>query len=138
MSDEVRKPSLRDTIEPKSDQLNFDDFVAGPRTVTVTKLSAGSTEQPVIVHVADADTNEALRPFKPCKSMRRVLVSLWGDRGKDWVGKSMTLFGDPSVKWGGVEVGGIRISHVSGIEKSVTLKLTTSKAKRSNYTVDPL
>ena len=137
-SNPPRKPSLRDTIEPKSDQLNYDDVTVGPITVRVVKLSAGSPEQPVIVHVVDAETGAEMRPYKPCKSMRRVLVATWGDKGKDWIGQSMTLFGDPSVKWAGVEIGGIRISHVSGIEKPMKLKLTTSKGKRSDYTVAPL
>jgi hypothetical protein len=92
----------------------------------------------VIVKVVDAATGAELRPFKPCKSMRRVLIAAWGDKGRDWMGKSMTLYGDNGVRFGGVEVGGIRISHVSGISEPLTLKLTTTRSKRSEYTVQPL
>ena len=132
------KMSLRDTIEPKSDQINFDDLIAGPITVRVTGLAAGSAEQPVIVRVSNVATGAAMRDFKPCKSMRRVLVAAWGDKGKDWIGKEMTLYGDPAVKFGGVEVGGIRISHVSGIAEPMRLKLTTARSKRSEYVVQVL
>ena len=132
------KMSLRDTIEPKSDQLNYDDLIAGPLTVRVTGLAAGTPEQPVIVRVQNAATGAAMRDFKPCKSMRRVLIAAWGDKGKDWIGKSMTLYGDTSVKFGGVEVGGIRISHVSGIAAPMRLKLTTTRSKRSEYAVEVL
>jgi len=132
------KFNIRDTIAPKSDQINYDNLMTGPRTVKIVGLAAGSAEQPVIIRIVDASTGDAMQDFKPCKSMRRVLVAVWGDKGKDWMGKSMTLYGDPSVKFGGVEVGGIRISHVSGISEPMKLKLTTSKAKRSEYIVEPL
>lgn len=130
--------SLRDTIVPKSDQLNYDDVVHGAITVKVTGLAAGSQEQPVIVKIVKADTNEPLRDYKPCKSMRRVLILAWGDSGKDWIGKSMTLCADSTVKFGGVEVGGIRVSHVSGINEPVKIKLTTARSKRSEYVVKPI
>lgn len=132
MSDQQKKMSLRDTIEPKSDQLNYDDLIGGPITVKITGLKAGSDEQPVIVEI------EGRRPFKPCKSMRRVMIRVWGDKGRDWIGKRMTLYGDPHVRFGGVEVGGIRISHVSGISEPVTVLLTTTRSKRSEYVVRPL
>lgn len=132
------KMSLRDTIVPKSDQLNYDDVMAGALIVTVTGLGAGSAEQPVIVKVKNADTGEPMRDFKPCKSMRRVLIAAWGDKGKDWIGKRMTLYGDSGVKFGGVEVGGIRISHLSGITETMRLKLTTTRSKRTEYVVEPL
>ena len=127
-----QKMSLRDTIEPKSDQLNYDDVAAKPITDKVVGLAQGSAEQPVIVRL------EKNRDFKPCKSMRRVLIAAWGDKGKDWIGQSLTMYGDPSVKFGGVEVGGIRISHVTGIDKPLTLKLTTTRSKRADYVVKPL
>ena len=129
---------LRDTIVPKSDQLNYDDVMSKPITVTVTGLAAGSAEQPVVVKVADAATGTQLRDYKPCKSMRRVLIALWGDQGKMWKGQSMTLAGDPDVSFGGVKVGGIRVSAVTGIDKPVTLMLTTTRSKRSAYVVNPL
>ncbi len=135
---ESKAMSLRDTIIPKSDQLNYDDLLSGPITYRVKNLSAGNPEQPVVVHLVDAETGQEVRPFKPCKSMRRVLVAAWGDKGKDWVGKSLTLYGDPTVRWAGVEIGGIRISHVSGIDAPLTLKLTTAKGKRSDYKIGVL
>ena len=39
------------TIAPKSDQMNADDLIAGPRTITVTKvLLCGEPDQPVAIH----------------------------------------------------------------------------------------
>ena len=50
----------------------------------------------------------------------------------------MTLYCDPEVKFGGVKVGGIRISHMSHINGRQSLMLTTTRARRSEYFVEPL
>lgn len=126
--------NLRDTVAPKSDQLNADDLIGTTKTIKVTDVTRGTTEQPVNVHYE----NDQGRPYKPCKSMRRVLIGCWGENGKDWVGKSMTLYNDPEVMFGGVKVGGIRISHVSDIDTPIDMSLTVTRSKRKPYRVDPL
>jgi hypothetical protein len=125
---------IRASIQARSDQLNADDLIGQPRTIRVTAVKAHSAEQPVAVHYEGGDG----KPYLPCKSMRRVLVAAWGDRGADWVGRSMTLFQDPEVIFGGVKVGGIRISHVSHIDQPLSVLLTTTRSKRKPYTVKPL
>ena len=126
--------SLKRTIEPKSDQLNYDDLLTGPITVTVKQVIKGpSNDQPVEIII------DGSRPYRPCKTSRRVLISAWGDKGAEWIGKSMTLYGDPEVKFGGVSVGGIRISHLSDIDSpEISFMLTTSRSRRSSYTVKRL
>lgn len=123
-------------IAPKSDQLNADDLIGGPRTITVTRVTGneGNAEQPVNVYF-EGDDN---KPFRPCKSMRRVMVKIWGADASKYVGRSMTLFRDPKVKWGGMEVGGIRISHMTGLQKPETMALTETRSARKPYTVHPL
>lgn len=127
--------NMLSTIVPKSDQMNADDLIGGSRTIKVTRVSLlGEAEQPVAVNFE----GDAGKPFKPCKSMRRVMVALWGPDANAYAGRSMTLYRDPSVLWGGQQVGGIRISHMSDIEKPVTMALTATKASRKPYTVQPL
>jgi hypothetical protein len=122
-------------IVPKSDQINADDFIAGPRTITVTAVSIRpGTEQPVSISY-EGDGN---KPFKPSKGMCRIMVALWGPDANAYVGRSMTLYRDPGVKWGGLEVGGIRISHMSHIEGPHTLALTLTKGNKKPHTVKPL
>jgi hypothetical protein len=70
--------------------------------------------------------------------MRRVLISAWGEYGSQWVGKSVTLFCDPEVVYGGVKVGGIRISHMSDIDSDLALSLTATRGKRKPFTVRKL
>ncbi|MBI1188273.1 MAG: hypothetical protein GC206_13245 [Alphaproteobacteria bacterium] len=125
---------LGSTIAPNSQQLNADDLIAGPITITITRVSSYSAEQPIAIYFE----GDGGKPFLPCKSMRRVLVHVWGREGAGYVGKRLTLFRDPSVMFGGIEVGGIRISHMSGIAEPMTLSLTATRAKRRPYTVKPL
>lgn len=123
------------SIAPKSNQLNADDLLGG-RTITVkiTKVSGVSGEQPIAINY-EGDNN---KPYYPCKSMRRVLVYVWGDKGQEYVGRSMTLYCDPTVKFGGLEVGGIRISYMSHLVKEIVMALTASKSNKKPFTVKPL
>lgn len=120
-------------IEPKSDQINADDFMSGPKTYRIkgVAISPGS-EQPVTIELEDS------KPWRPCKSMSRLLVAAWGADAKEYAGRSVTLYRDPKIKWGGLEVGGIRVSHLSHIEREMVLALTMTKGKRAPYTVKPL
>lgn len=123
-------------IQPKSDQINADDLIGGPRTITITGVSANesSPEQPINIRFEGDDG----KPFRPCKSMRRVMVAVWGADASKYVGRSMTLYRDPKVQFGGMQVGGIRISHMSHIDEKKTMALTATRAKRAPYTVEPL
>jgi len=123
------------TIEPKSDQLNADDLIGGRTlTIEITSVSILAGDQPVALNYKGDNG----KPWKPCKSMRRVLVSAWGSDGNKYVGRRVTLYRDEKVKFGGAEVGGIRISHMSDIDGALTVALTASRAIRKPYTVQPL
>lgn len=125
---------ISNTIEADSTQVNADDLTGAPRTVTITGVSKGTTDQPVNIELAEFPG----RSFRPCKSMRRVLVVAWGTDATLYVGRRMTLFNDTTVKWGGQSVGGVRISHLSHLEDRMTLSLTQARGKRAPFTVDPL
>lgn len=123
------------SVVPKSSQLNFDDMIDGKTiTVKITKVSGQSGDQPIAINY-EGDNG---KPYYPCKSMRRVLIHNWGGNGAEYVGRSLTLYGDPEVKFGGLAVGGIRISHMSHISKEVTLALTATRANKKPFTVRPL
>lgn len=126
---------LRPTIIPKSDQLNAEQLLTGPITITVTEVDvSASKEQPVTVHYVGEDG----RPYKPCLTMRKVLVLAWGHDGTTWAGKSMTLYCDPGVKWGGVEVGGIRIAAMSDIDRPIACSLTATRGKKVQHLIEVL
>mgnify|MGYP000420360861 CR=1 FL=1 len=127
---------MRTVTQPKSDQINADDLVAGPMTIRVRdiKITPG-TEQPVSIYFEGSD-----KAFRPCKTMARMMSApnLWGPDAKQYIGRSLTLYRDPDVKWGGLAIGGIRISHMSHIDGPVKMAVAESKAKRKIHTVQIL
>lgn len=125
---------LSQTIVPKSDQINSEDLLAGPMTVTVESVSRGNAEQPVDIHLVETPG----RAYRPSKTMRRVLVKAWGKESDVYAGRRMTLYRDPEVKFGGQKVGGVKVSHLSHIEKGFSLALTETRGKRTPHTVEPL
>jgi hypothetical protein len=120
----------------KSDQLNADDLISGPRTITITKVTAqaDSADQPVSIHYEGGEG----RPFKPCKTVRRIMVGVWGKDASKYVGRSMTLYRDPSVSFGGMQVGGIRVSHMSHIEDDKTVALLVTRGRKAPFKIKPL
>lgn len=125
---------LTESIAPRSDQLNADDLISGPVTVTIQEVVKGTAEQPVDVRVAEFPG----RAYRPSKSMRRVMVMAWGADSSAYTGRRLTLFRNPEITFGRDKVGGIEIAALSGIEKPLTVALTATRGKRKNFTVKPL
>ena len=125
---------MTQSIAPKSDQLNADDLMAGPVTVTIAEVKAGSAEQPVDVVLVEFPG----RAYRPSKSMRRVMVASWGKEAGTYTGHRLTLYRNPEITFGREKTGGIEISHMSHIDKALTVALTATRGKRKNFTVQPL
>lgn len=125
--------NLRHTIVPKSDQLNAEQLLGGDMVITVTGVALStSPDQPVTIHY----DGENGRPFKPCKTMRKLLIAIWGEDGNQWVGRAMRLWCDPEVKWAGEKVGGIRIKALSHMQAaSADVSLTETRGKKRTYRV---
>jgi len=127
--------NLRDTIDPKSLQMNADDLLNITKVIRITAVKRGSSkEQPIIIEYSGMNG----KPYLPCKSMRRVLIAAWGEDGREWAGRSMKLYTDPEVKFGGVKVGGIRISQLSHMEKEMKLMLTATRGKKDESRITRL
>jgi hypothetical protein len=123
------------TILSKSDQLNASDLIGNEMILTVSGVHlVSSPDQPMIINYIDDDG----RPYKPCKSMRRVLVGLWGKDASQWIGRSVGVYNEPSVKWAGKEEGGVRIKSMSHIEKNKSVTTSESKHKKTTYLISVL
>ena len=120
------------TLKAKSDQLNAEDLLGGPIVVRIERVQLVQGDQPVAVHITGH------KPWKPCKTQRRLLARLMGVDASKWAGRWMELHNDPSVTWAGEAVGGIRLRALSGIPGPVTVSLAVSKRKRKPHTVVPL
>lgn len=120
----------------KGQQVNADDLISGPRTIKITRVvgNEGNKEQPVAVRFEGDDG----KPFMPCKTMRRLMVAAWGPDASAYTGRSLTLYRDPTVRFGGMEIGGVRISHMSHIDSELKVALTSTRGKRGMVHVKPL
>lgn len=127
-------PDMAASIVPRSDQINADDILCGPITVTITDVTRGTAEQPVNVDLAEFPG----RAYRPSKTVRRILVAAWGPDASTYAGRRMTLYRDPDVTFGREKVGGIRISHLSHIDKRLEIALTVTRGRRAMFTVEPL
>jgi hypothetical protein len=122
------------TLVAKSDQLNADDLTGGPVTVKITGITlSGNEDQPVIVQISGGH-----KPWKPCKTVRRLMSNVWGTNAAKWIGRWITLTRDPKVLWGGKAVGGIRLTHMSGIKQAQTVVLNETSKTKAAHTVEPL
>lgn len=134
MSDQT-SADMRPATLAKSDQINADDLIGSPITITVQRaVRYDRKEQPVEIHTVETPG----RCYRPCKTMVRALVAAWGHDGDAWAGRRMTLARDPRVRFGADEVGGIRVSHVSGLHGPMRLSLAVSKGKKGAVTIEPL
>jgi hypothetical protein len=119
--------------EAKSDQLNAVDIMGADRVIKIrdVKVKKGDS-QPISVFF-DGDNN---RPWTPSKGMIRILAGAWGVDSSQWVGKYVQLHFEPSVKYAGKEVGGIRIAGMSDLKSDVLhFSLAINKTQRIPYPV---
>lgn len=121
---------MKITAEPRSDQWNADDLVQGPRTFVIAGVKEGTAEQKYDIQLEGSD-----RVWRPPVTVLRILLVAWGDEATTWVGRRATLYRDESIRFGPTEAPGIRVSHLSHIDKPLTVALTVSRGKRKNFTV---
>lgn len=122
------------TIVAKSDQINAADLIGISRTITIreVRIKAGE-DQPVSILI-EGDK----KAFRPCKGVRRLLVRVWGPDANKYIGQSMTIYCDPTVIWAGKEEGGIRVSHMTGLDEKIVEFMRVSRAATKPYEIHPL
>lgn len=121
-------------IVRKTDQWNNEDFISGSRVFTISHVTEGKEQVPYDIHFTDGDG----KCWRPSNGMLELLWRLWGDDSKDWAGRRVELFRDPSVKIGREVVGGIRVRAMSHIDKPMSPQITVSRGTKKAYTVQPL
>lgn len=124
---------ISDTLAPNSDQLDAVDLLGGPQTFTITDVSRNNGDQPINIALA-----EFPRPWRPGKSMRRVLAACWGTDASKYVGRRVTLYCDPNITFGKDKVGGTRVKALSHIDGRKSVPLLVARGKSAVYTVEPL
>ena len=136
MSSQHDELDMTDTLIGSVDQITADSLIGRTITARIARITrmAGAPkkgDQPVNVYL----DGEPL-PWRPCLTMRRLLAALWGPDASKWIGQSVRLFRDESVRFGDA-AGGVRMSHAS-IERRMIVSLAATKGKKATYTVEPL
>ena len=105
--------SWSDTTKAKSDQLNKLDLMCGPLTILITGAEVIGTGDDIkgVIHFKGDNG----KPYKPSKTMARIMSWKWGDDESKFIGESMTLFRNPDTRFGKKTTGGIEISHMTGM-----------------------
>ncbi len=125
--------SVSQAMQAKSDQLNFVDIGTSNIVIFIIGVTVSNNEQPVSIYYEGCNN----RPYKPSKGMIRLLSEAWGDESDNWVGKHIKLYGDPTVKWAGKEIGGIRIQALSDISKNgIDAFVALNRATRRKTHID--
>lgn len=124
---------MKITAEPRSDQINYEDFVGGSRVFTVAGVRVGTAEQKY-----DIGLQEEQRVWRPPLTVLRTLIACWGDDATAWQGRQVELYGDPSIRFGKDAVGGIRIKALSHLDEPKTVTVTVARGKRQKITIQPL
>ena len=124
---------MRITAEPRSDQINYEDFLAGPKVYTIGGVRVGTAEQKY-----DIQLQEEQRVWRPPLTVLRTLIACWGDDAAVWQGRQAELYGDPSIRFGKDAVGGIRIKALSHLDEPKTVTVTVARGKRQKITIQPL
>jgi len=127
---------ITEALAPASDQLDAVELV-NPRTFTIdTGSSLGQRDGKT---VAEIRLLNFARVWRPSKGMLDVLAACWGTDAKQWVGHQVTVYNDPEVMFGKDKVGGVRISHLSHIDKARTVTIRGAGAgRKKQWPVQPL
>jgi hypothetical protein len=141
---ETTKAAFEKTLLPKVDHLTYRHVdLYGTITATVAKaFLTDKKDRPLRIDFEPnplcLDQDGKPLHYFPCKGMRIVMAKAWGTELDAFAGKSVELFGNPDVLYGGKKVGGIRISRLSHIAKPMDIDLTVSRGRKEPYHVGVL
>lgn len=98
--------------------------------ITHVDFKKGANQQPLWLH------SEGLQPFKPCLTMIKALVDIWGKDGRQWIGRTLTLYRRIDVDFGKQKnIGGVRISHLSHMPNPThKMMLTIRRGLKEEHT----
>lgn len=115
-----------------SDQIIAADLLGGPEVGKIIRMEeTEDKKRPLKIFLEGFD-----KPFLPCLTSRRLLLGCWGKDGTKWIGRSMRLYREPEVTYGGDKVGGARFSHLTDLESDqVTITVQKNKKQTEKITI---
>lgn len=91
--------------------IRFADIGTRSATVRIVRVEAGEivgagakTSKRPMIYIEGKE-----KPIAGNASICKAIQGMYGSTVEDWVGKLITIYGDPEVMFGGERVGGIRV-----------------------------
>lgn len=118
----------------KSDQLNAADLPSPTRFIIDAVAYNPQSDRPVRIHLQGLQGH----PYIPCKGMLRGIVGALGNETDSWVGVTIELYCEPSVRWAGKPVGGIEVLGFSSLKEPFTYSRRKSRTQVVKTTFNPI
>lgn len=77
------------------------------------------------------------RGFVYNKTAGHCLAAMFGKNDDAWIGKRVTLYADPDVRFGSEQVGGIRVAGSPDIQEEIKIRIKFPKKKPFEVTLTP-
>jgi len=124
---------LSDTIQVDSSQINSADLFE-PRIFRLVGIQRGPDQRRPIEYRLEGED----KVFRPCKTVRRILVKAWGKDGNDHIGHLVRLYCDPTVRNPkGTVVGGTRVNGLSHTTKT-TITVSAGQSGMKEHKIEIL
>ena len=109
-------------------------------TLTIAKISISRVEDEKKKREVDKPVmwfKEIDRGWMYCKTTGHCMAAMFGNNDDAWIGKRVTLYADPEVRFGSEQVGGIRIAGSPDIAKPLTVRIKFPKKKAFEVQLAP-
>ena len=133
--------------KPASEYFGGQDLPSLDAKITVTIKAYGveiiRTEKGEEIKKGVLHFNESIKPWIVSKNKLTPIKNKYGSETDEWIGKKITLYFDPSIKFGGEVTGGVRaeiprealrkkcrITLKRGTPMTVVLKITKERKKK--------
>lgn len=87
-------------------------------------------------NIAEAESNGERKDWVLCKTNAACMAAMFGDSIEGWAGKDVSVYFDPTVRFGAEAVGGIRIDGSPQLTRVYEVRVTQQK-KKVTYTLRP-
>ena len=122
-----------ESLMAKSDQITAAELMGITINVKIAGLTVKNSEKQKWTMRLEGND----KFFRPCLGMRRLIAEIWGGP-ENYAGGSMTLYRETDTRYGADEVGGVRISHMTGIEAQIEVTVPIRRGVFRTYLIRPL
>ena len=130
--------SIVEAVRSSTDSLMVKAYAGCAKTTTILLAAKALPVEPALALAFNKKIQLELEKKLPSHFAVKTMNGLGHSAWSQAIGRRLTIYCDPDITFGKDRVGGIRISHVSHIDKPADILLTVSRGRRTTFTVQPL